>query len=90
LQLTVRVWQVGQLIALTYHHAQAAAFVLGFNLIIYNSRSKSFGGVTYLHNENPLSISPYLLYPLLVAVTIYYSSISNYNKIYQNWLEIMN
>jgi hypothetical protein len=39
--------------ALYYHHAQAAAFVLGFNLIISNSRSKSFGGVTYLHNENP-------------------------------------
>jgi hypothetical protein len=36
---------VGQLIAPPYHHAQAAAFVLGFNLIISNSRSKSFGGV---------------------------------------------
>jgi hypothetical protein len=49
LATTVRVWQVGHFGAQTYHHAQAVAFVLGFNLIISNSRSKSFGGVYFLH-----------------------------------------
>jgi hypothetical protein len=41
---------VGHFGAQTYHHAQAVAFVLGFNLIISNSRSKSFGDVYFLHN----------------------------------------
>jgi hypothetical protein len=43
--LTASIWQVRQFEALTYQVALAEAFVLGFNLVISNSRSKSFGGV---------------------------------------------
>jgi hypothetical protein len=47
LPITVRVWQVGQWIALSYQVALSRSFCFGYHLNSnLFSQSKSFGGVT--------------------------------------------